>query len=287
MPYTVAVSFDKFYKNINLDGDFRSDANKRRDDIVKTLEKKFTILEAFSTGSIPKFTALKSAADVDVMVALHYGKHIKDKSPTQVLQSVRDALAEWRTGTRRNGQAVTLHYKTWPNADIVPVARVVDAQGNVLHYEVPDSNNDTWIPSKPKELASTIEAKSTECGYLFRRMIKMMKHWNRIHSDYLTSYHIEVLAIRAINGKQENVSWDVFQFFENARKLLESYIYYDTGFADDYLSWSDRQEVLKRFDTAISLTRSAWWQTYGDKDDHKEAIRLWRQVFGDQFPQYG
>ena len=79
MPYTVAVSFEKFYENINLDGDFRSIANTRRDDIVKMLEKNFTIVEAFSTGFIPKFTALKSAADVDVMVApmnQHQSRHI-------------------------------------------------------------------------------------------------------------------------------------------------------------------------------------------------------------------
>jgi len=287
MPHTVAVSFDKFYENINLDGDFRSTANTRRDDIVKKLGKDFDILEAFSTGSIPKFTALKYSADVDIMVVLHYGKHIKDKTPTQVLQTVRNSLAEWKTGTRRNGQAVTLSYVTWPNADIVPVSRKTDSQGNFLHYNVPDSNNDTWIPSRPKEFAATIEAKSTECGYLFRRMIKMLKHWNCIHSDYLTSYHIEVLAVKAINSPQDDLTWNVFQFFSEARKLLEGYIYYDTGLADDYLKWSDRQEVLKRFDTAVELSRAAWHLTYDKNDDHKGAIAIWKRIFGHKFPAYG
>src|SRR5690606_18879778 len=131
-----------------------------------------------------------------------------DKTPTQVLQSIRNSLAEWQTNTRRNGQAVTLSYVTWPDADIVPVGRVMDLHGNFQHYNVPNSINGTWIPSRPKELAATIEAKSTECGPFFRRMIKMAKHWNRIHSDYLTSYHIEVLAIRAINGKKNDLTWD-------------------------------------------------------------------------------
>ena len=84
MPYTVPISFDTFHDNINLfGGDHRSTANGRRDDIVATLGKSFEIVEAFSTGSIPKFTALKSHADLDVMVALHYGKHIKDNTPTR------------------------------------------------------------------------------------------------------------------------------------------------------------------------------------------------------------
>lgn len=287
MAYTVAVSFDQFYDQINLGGDHRSTANGRRDDIVAKLGKSFEIVEAFSTGSIPKFTALRQHADLDVIVALHYDRHIKGKTPTEVLQSVRNALSQWRTGVRRNGQAVTLSYTTWPSVDVVPVSRSVDSNGMVTHYNVPDSNTDKWIESKPKELAAAIESKASNCGSNFRRIIKMIKHWNRIHSDYLQSYHIEVLSIKILNGDLSDTPWQVFQFFSNARPLLESYLWYETGFADDYLSWSDRQEVLKRFDTAISKSRDAWHKTYGSNTDHKGAIEIWRQIFGSEFPAYG
>jgi len=287
MPYTVAVSFDQFYKKINLAGNHRDTANTRRDDIVAKLSKSFDILESFSTGSIPKYTALKQHADLDVMIVLHHGKHTKDKSPTQVLQSVRDALAEWRTGVRRNGQAVTLHYKTWPNVDIVPVFRTTNEDGTVSHYNVPDSNTDVWIKSRPKPFASVIEAKSVECGGNFRQIIKMIKHWNRFHGDFLNSYHIEVLAIKVFKGYLGDMPWNVFQFFVEARKLLGSILWYDTGFADDYLSWSDRQEVLKRFDRAIEKSRMAWFNTCMPNDDHKTAIELWQQIFGNDFPNYG
>jgi hypothetical protein len=198
MSYTVDASFEAFYDNINLSGDHREIANNRRDEIVRTLEKKYAIVEAFSSGSIPKYTALKKHADLDLIVALHYEKHIKGKTPTEVLQSVRNALSEWRTGARKNGQAVTLYYRTWPNVDIVPVSRVVNRDGTVFYYNVPDSNSDSWIASRPKKHADDIEQKSSKCGRNFRRIIKMIKHWNRIHGDYLQSYHIEVLALRKI-----------------------------------------------------------------------------------------
>ena len=287
MPYTVEASFNAFYENINLGGDHRETANTRRDDIVKKLGKTFSIVEAFSSGSIPKYTALKNHADLDVIVALHYGKHIDGKTPTQVLQAVRDSLAEWRTGARRNGQAVTLYYKTWPNVDIVPVSRVVNDDGSVSHYNVPDSNTDTWIASRPKKHAADIEKKSSECGYNFRRIIKMIKHWNKAHSDYLQSYHIEVLALQVFNANLDDTPWSVFQFFEKARPLLVSSLWHELGFADSYLSWADRAEVLKRFDTAIDKSRSAWYKTYGGNDDHKGAIEIWKQMFGDKFPAYG
>jgi hypothetical protein len=93
MAYTVDAFFNAFYDQINLSGDHRETANTRRNRIVELLKKDFEILEAFGTGSIPKFTALKDRADLDVMVALHYGKHIKDKQPSTVLQNVRDSLS--------------------------------------------------------------------------------------------------------------------------------------------------------------------------------------------------
>lgn len=287
MAYTVAASFTQFHDNINLAGDHRQIANTRRDDIVATLSKSFEILEAFSTGSIPKYTALAQHADLDVMVVLHYTKHIKNKTPTQVLASVRDVLAEWRTGARRNGQAVTLYYKTWPNVDIVPVARFVDDNGNVVHYEVPNSNTDVWIKSKPKVFAATIESKSSECGSNFRRIIKMMKHWNRTHGDYLTSYHIEVLAIKVFSGNLDDTPWHIHKFFDDARTYLSSSLWYDTGYVDDYLTIFGRAEALKRFDTAYLTSLTAWHNTYGTNNNHEEAIRLWKQIFGDSFPAYG
>ncbi|UVL30144.1 nucleotidyltransferase domain-containing protein [Pseudomonas donghuensis] len=287
MPYTVPVSFDQFYEKINLAGDHRDTANRRRDDIVKTLSKSFEIIESFSTGSIPKFTALKDHADLDVMVVLHYGKHIKDKTPTQILQEIRNALAEWRTGARRNGQAVTLHYKTWPNVDIVPVSRTPNLDGTISHYNVPDSNTDTWIESRPKFFASQIEAKSTECGKNFRRIIKMIKYWNRYHGDFLRSYHIEVLALNVLQGNLDDTPWHVHRFFSEAYTLLQQRLWHDKGYADEYLSWDDRQEALKRFDKASQKSRSAWYCTFGINNDPKGAIEAWQQIFGNAFPNYG
>lgn len=115
----------------------------------------------------------------------------------------------------------------------------------------------------------------------------MIKHWNRIHGDYLRSYHVEVLAIKTLDGNLNDTPWHVFRFFENARTLLDGLLWYDTGFADEYLSWSDRLEVQKRFDTAIVKSREAWYKTYGENDDHEGAIGIWRQIFGTEFPSYG
>ena len=139
MAFTVEASFNAFFDAIDLAGDHRVTADSRRDAVVSLLKNDFEILESFATGSIPKFTALAGACDLDVMIVLHYGKHVKDKKPSEVLKSVREKLSKYRLGARRNGQAVTLSYTTWPNVDIVPVSRSEDGKGNVSRQRSPRS----------------------------------------------------------------------------------------------------------------------------------------------------
>lgn len=287
MPYTVASSFERFHDNINLGGEHRDTANRRRDDIVAKLNKSFEIIDSFSTGSIPKYTALKSHADLDVIVVLDWHKHIQGKRPASLLQDVSKCLVGWRTGGRKNGQAVTLYYTTWPNADIVPVSRVLYADGTLSHYLVPDSNTGTWIKSNPKKHAANVEAKSIVCGENFRRIIKIIKHWNSIHGGYLQSYHIEVLAINVLNGQLNDISLNLYNFFDKSLKLLQTPLWYDNGFADNYLNGTIRPEVCKRFTSAASKSLSAWYCTYSNINDQKPAIEIWRQLFGEKFPAYG
>jgi len=287
MPYTVQNSFEKFRENIELSGDHRETASNRKNRIVSLLENEFEILDAFPSGSIPRFTAVKGYADLDVIVVLHYGKHIKNKRPSQVLQAVRDCLGEYKTNVRKNGQAVTLYYDSWPNVDIVPVSRVVNDDGSVNYYSVPDMNTENWLPSRPRKHSNTLGAKNKECGDIFKRIIKMIKWWNHQHSSFLQSFHIEVMALNIFNGELADYPWNIFQYFDKAAELTSSSLWYELGYADGYLNSETRKLAVERLKTARDKARNAWYLTYNGRDKHKEAIEIWRQIFGDKFPAYG
>lgn len=286
MAYTVQAAFNQFFDEINLSVDHRKIANDRRDHLIELLGNKFDVVDAFPSGSIPKYTALHGCADLDIMLVLHYGKHMKGKTPTQVLQAVRDAIG-YKTTVRKNGQAVTLHYVTFPKVDIVPVYYVHNGDNKPQYYCIPDANTDTWIDSNPKEHANAIQGKATECGDNFRKTIKMAKHWNKCHSDYLQSYHIEVLAQKVFEGTLLDLTWDVLQFFDKSIALLTSSLWHNGSYVDGYLSANNRTEALKRFTTARDHARTAWYHTYAERNDHKAAITNWRIVFGEKFPTYG
>jgi hypothetical protein len=286
MAYTVQAAFNQFHDEINLSGDYREIANKRRDHLIELLGGKFKVVDTFSSGSIPKFTALREHADLDIMLVLHFGKHIHGKSPTQVLQAVRDSIS-YKTTVRKNGQAVTLHYATWPSVDIVPVCYVHTGDNIPTHYCVPDANMGIWIDSNPKTHAKAIQVKASECGENFRRIIKFAKHWSKGHSNYLQSYHIEVLALRIFDGPMNDITWDAFRFFDQAIPLLRNSIWNEWSHVDNYLSANDRLEVIKRLETARGVALAAWSHTYDGKFYHATAIGMWREIFGNKFPNYG
>ena len=138
-----------------------------------------------------------------------------------------------------------------------PVSRTDNDDGSVNHYNVPDMNTATWLPSRPRRHATAINEKATECGKRFKPLIRMIKQWNKEHSDLMESYHIEVLALKIGSGELADYSWEVFQFFEKAVKLVEGPLPYEGGNADDYLDYATRHEVLKRLRTAADRARDA------------------------------
>jgi hypothetical protein len=289
MAYTVPYSFDLFFDGINLSGDHHSTATSRRERLVSLLENDFTILDSFSTGSIPRFTAVTGYADLDVMVVLHYGKHIQSKKPSEVLKAVQEALSEYRTGVRRNGQAVTLYYKSWPDVDIVPVSRVADDSGKVVSYSVPDMTHEEWIASKPDMHSDEMLQRNKSFGEQFKKIVKMIKWWNHQHSELMESYHIEVLALHSLTGSFGSYSWDVFRFFEVAATMAQNLLFHNGTTVDQYLYLNPvmRQQIVKRLETARDKAREAWYYTYPPNSDDKKAIEIWRQIFGDKFPAYG
>ena len=289
MAYTVPYSFDLFLGNINLPGSHHAIAAARRERIVSLLCKGFEILDAFATGSISNYTAIKGHADLDIMVVLHWSKHIKERKPSEVLGDVQGHLSEFRTG-RRNGQAVTLYYESWPNVDVVPVSRTTNGDGSVSHYSVPDMNTERWVESKPRTHSAALTKANADFGDQFKKIIKMLKYWNRQHSALMKSYHIEVLALKIFGSRAfDSYSWDIYSFFKEAVELTQSLLWHNGKNVDDYLYLQPekRQEILKRLIAARDKALDAWLLTYGDREEHENAIAKWRQLFGSEFPAHG
>jgi len=112
----------------------------------------------------------------------------------------------------------------------------------------------------------------------------MVKEWNSCHSQYLQSYHIEVLALNVFNTHISDLGLAIHTFFDSGLALLKSPLAYNDGVADEYLSRSDRAEAVKRFETAKTASLMGWY--YGTQGKDEDAIAEWKKLFCDKFPAY-
>lgn len=284
MAWTTEVAFDDFYNEINLPGDHHGLANARRDWVLQRLRNNgIDVLEAIAFGSIPRFTALKEHADVDVLAVLHFTKHIKDRQPSEVLLNVKSALGTGQAGRgRRNGQAVTVTFQSWPNIDVVPASRIAK-DGVVTGYEIPDMNREVWLPTNPPEHSRAILAAVNQRGYRFRRVITMLKHWNRRQPVKLQSYHLEVIALKLATSWTDH-SWPLYQWFQSAQSQTH-YCWHAGQDITEYLTWEQAESINAQLKAAETAANTAWYKSY--TDDHAAAIAAWKSIFGQKFPAYG
>lgn len=172
------------------------------------------------------------------IAVLHYGQHINGKSPKQVLESVQEALSGYTRMVKKNGQAVTLYYDSWPNVDIVPASRFVNDDGTVKHYKIPDMTRGRWLQSRPRAHTTAM----AEASVRQRELVRMIKTWNREHSELMQSYHIEVLVL-SLPDVTQGWPFEVHYFFEHAVEMIDTALYHPNGTpgrVDDYLDHETR-----------------------------------------------
>lgn len=280
MPYLVSTSFERFVENLTIPSDLRKLAETRRASVAELLAKSFDVLEAFSTGSIPRQTGLKGVSDIDAMTVLHFSKHVDGKSPMQLLESVRDVLADYNAQiVRKNGQAVTLYFTTWPNVDIVPAKRVT-LSGGGYQLQIPDANTGEWISTDPRAHDRTMLAASMKT----RQLVRMMKCWNGSHSDYMSSFDIQRTAlatwINELDTAEAAWPWTVKSFFEKAIDLTGAMTTMSAGYGLE-----DWRALRSRLARGKELALDAWYNAHNG--DFEGCIERCRILFGAKFPAFG
>ena len=122
-----------------------------------------------------------------------------------------------------------------------------------------------------------------ERGANFRRVIKMLKDWNRRQTVRLQSYHIEVIALDMSSSWTDH-SWPIYQWFVAAQPATQ-FCWHGGQDVSGYLTPERAVRVRGQLETAGHLAQQAWYNGHSGK--HREAVTLWKSVFGQRFPSYG
>jgi len=141
------------------------------------------------------YARLSKEADVDIFVVLA-SKYFEQNGQAALLDRVKRALLKtYRTpDISRNGQAVTIVFVDF-RVDVVPGFH--RSGGGFL---IPDSVRRSWISTDPKKHIEILSAANTAHNGDLVPLIKMIKGWNKKHSQMLRSFHLEVVILSVLEG---------------------------------------------------------------------------------------
>jgi YD repeat-containing protein len=241
------------------------------------------VLRVDIIGSADRGTIIRPLDDVDLLAVFDADAYTNTYrwNSSGFITRVRDALNEGGAsivGTR--GQAVRIFYTSGPKVDVAPVFAL---QGG--GYFLPNGTGG-WMTTNPDFHRDWIAERHRDLNYHLKPLARAIKRWNRVHSERLSSFHIEVMVGRIFSSLGSDYRQAAAMFFTHASNYLHAND--PAGHSGDLaakFTWNKQQAILQSFTSARDRADKA--VAAEARGDHAEAIRLWRIVFGDEFPSYG
>lgn len=290
MPKTTADAFNEFKEKLKLTSAQADLVKSRRDNAIGYVKDAFGSSSDLPfawgklIGSAGRQTIIRPLEDLDVMVKFTNKDDIFETyryDSKRFLYRVRDALNEFSVkvvGAR--GQAVRLFYKSPPHVDIAPVFGW--SSGG---YALPDGKGG-WLTTDPDFHDTYFAQRNRELGYHFKPRVRMLKRWNNEHSKYFKSFHLETVVSNAFStmGNDSRDACEKFFSWAQTRLSIADPAGHDPDLSG-YLTWNARQQLINNLEAARQRANKA--NAAEIAGDHQEAIRLWRIIFGSEFPAYG
>jgi len=292
MATTTAGAFNDFNTKVTPTKDTWDKVHKRRDAVVASLRSAFpstSNIQYQSTkiiGSLGRNTASNPVADIDLMTHLHVDDDLWEDSYQKnsadflyrVRRSLNNASAVRKIGAR--GQAVRLFYADGLVVDVAAVVKYTTGG-----YGIPDGSGG-WLTTDPVKHEAYLNERNSALGGNLKKVIRFAKKWNKAHNSRLSSFHLELLVARTFATLDSNSRRALREFFSYNHNFLS--VQDPAGYSGDLssgLSWATKTAIndslaKARDRTDLALKAEA-------RGDHREAIRLWRIILGDDFPTYG
>ncbi len=287
MARTITQGFDQLKQNLEITTLQSETVSTRQQRVRSALDDGLTVLETFLTGSYRRSTMIAplKKADIDI-VAVMASEYYQPDGQAAMLDRVKHVLLRRYPRTpriSRDGQAVTIFFRDF-RVDVVP-AFTLQLGG----YLIPDSIQKRWIATDPKRHVEIWAEANKKHEYMLVPIIKMMKAWNKKHSELFRSFSLETLTLQTLNGVTiSDYPSGVRYVFDKARNRILSGVFDPAGYGGNVVSYLDTKEkvnqVVTRLDTAYQ--RAVYAEEFDRRGRPDLAFDRWRMIFGDYFPAY-
>jgi hypothetical protein len=293
---TTAEAFNQFAEKITATDAQKLTMSGRRDKAHEVLRDTFAgsnmpLVKTKLIGSAGRSTIIRPIDDVDVFAVFNddavWNEYQHDAK--KLLYRVRDALnTKYKVKVGSRGQAVRLFFTPAPNVEIVPAFAVTTGGYCIARGDTGASPlfGNTWQMTDPYVHETFLSKRQAELGNNLKRLTRFLKRWNAVHSRRFASFHLELLVQACFKSLGTNSRENSHCFFEWAPRHLD--VEDPAGYSGSMMKGVDftrRQAMIAALKAAYD--RSGQALEAENKGNHAEAIRLWRIIFGDEFPAYG
>ena len=187
----------------------------------------------------------------------------------------------------KNHEAATLQLKsyTW-NFDIVPCFYT-----DTDFYLIPDGSGN-WKKTDPRIDNERITDINQKHNGKLLELVRLAKYWNnRKVTIRIGSYLLECMILQKYESKEASEKWWIDLEFKDLLKYLSSAILSDVddpkGIQGNLnpFCWDDRCKISAALTNAYNKAVEASNKELND-NDQKGAIMKWREVLGNDFPEY-
>lgn len=289
----VSEAFATFKSRLEITKTEENDASRRQKDVRATVQKSFAVDHDFLAGSYGRRTKTKPLKDIDIFVALADEEAGRRKAhPKIILDDLEQCLidAYGKDQVERDRRCITVWFEKRNQTqhedgkvlslDVVPAFVAGD------DYEIPDEVLGTWIKTNPATHGELTTAKNKALDGNWVPLVKMLKSWNRANGRPIQpSFLVEVMALDLVDGPFNTFPDEARRFFAAAAHAIDE-------------TWGDPAKLgppvsdemtpalcdvarQKLRDAEVLAARAFRAEQQGNGT---EAVRLWREVFGEFFP---
>lgn len=288
---TVPQAFVEFEARLRPTDIQKTNIDSRRVAAAKYLCQSFgpdsdmKLLSTKTIGSAGRSTIIRPIDDVDVLAVFEDAAFYQYRNDSRkFLYRVRDALDKYNVkvvGAR--GQAVRLFYEQSPHVDIVPAVKR-DSGG----FFIPSGDTDfwgrhQWLVTDPDLHARWMSEKNMALNYNLKPLARLLKRWNREHSSYLRSFHLEVMVAETFSSLSGNRRTASQKFFEWAGDNIS--VKDPAGHSGDlsnYMTWHSKCQLRSLLDSSSRRAKKAIEAE--EAGNQAEEFRLWRIIYGSEYP---
>ena len=197
------------------------------------------------------------------------------------------------------GEAVTLKLKSYSwNFDIVPAFYYSGDSYTKPYYLIPNGYG-KWKKTNPKIEQERVSSLNQKFNNVVLSTIRLIKYWNtRGKMPNITSYVLETIVLDYFEQANHNNTVDgkTYDFpdmhFRNVLNYISNHImsvvHDPKGFQSNIntLTYEQKSKIQARANTDYIKACNAVAAELQEKDNQK-SMKIWKEIFGDEFPQYG